>query len=704
MVKGRVSVIIPGRAEPYFQQTVDSALERATGDVEVVAVVDGPEQDPPLVSTDSRVKIIVLDKSIGQRAAYNLGVRESSGEFVMKIDAHAMMSPGYDEGLKAHCPEKAVVLPEMRRLNVHTWEFKPRGYTLYMHFGLDLYCHFWNDYRKRPEAQAEYPEVMTGQGSCWFTRREWNDYIGLLDERVGSWGNVGIEISLRTWLCGGEQIANKNVWQAHWFRKDEGGFTYPITGRDVARAHAFTRDNYYFKDDAFEHQERPFHWLIDKFSPVPGWEAYAVDHFTAPRAIVYYTDSKLEPALANQVRKRLRDMVGPIPIISVSQEPLAFGENINVGAKPREYRSMYEQLLVGLQACPEGSIVYCCEHDVFYHPSHFAFLPPEDDDVHGWFNTNRYYYSHEADTFLKARSKRALSHVVAKRDVLIRHCEDRLARWDAGEETRMDMPYKNWASDRPNVDVRHGGNLTPDGDYKRAWKRGTAAEDVTVSNLPGWGGVHHFRSKTGYKKPEEPTTDTADYLRRRFKRWLPQVSPVRIARMKRSQLPGLFHDLGFKAGAEVGVCKGEFSERFLKTIPDLELHCVDLWDAYYHFTAESGATHYEIAKERLGKYAGAHIHKGDASEMAKEIPDGSLDFVYIDADHRFDGVMQDLIVWGRKVRPGGIISGHDYYRTRNFGVQEAVDLYCKMHAVSEYWITDEKEASFFWAVPMVAGG
>jgi len=40
----------------------------------------------------------------------------------------------------------------MRRLDVHKWESKPRGKTRFMYFGLDLYCHFWRDYRKRPEA------------------------------------------------------------------------------------------------------------------------------------------------------------------------------------------------------------------------------------------------------------------------------------------------------------------------------------------------------------------------------------------------------------------------------------------------------------------------------------------------------------------------------------------------------------------------
>jgi len=140
-VKGCVSVIIPGRCEDYFQQTIDSALERATGDVEVVAVIDGYEPDPPLVARDERVKLIHLDKSIGQRAAYNLGVRESTGEYVMKIDAHALLSPGYDDALKAHCPPQTTVLPVMKRLDVHKWAHKPRGSVSFMFFGLDLYCH-----------------------------------------------------------------------------------------------------------------------------------------------------------------------------------------------------------------------------------------------------------------------------------------------------------------------------------------------------------------------------------------------------------------------------------------------------------------------------------------------------------------------------------------------------------------------------------
>jgi len=695
IVPGRVSVIIPGRCEPYFQQTVDSVLERAAGDVEVVAVVDGPGQEPPVQSADTRVKIIELEQSIGQRAAYNLGVRESSGEFVMKIDAHALLCPGFDEKLKAHCPPQTVVLPEMRRLDVHKWKDKPRGKTHFMYFGLDLYCHFWRDYRKRPEAQAEYPEVMTGQGSCWFTTREWSDHIGLLDEGVGSWGNVGIEVSLRTWLCGGSQIVNKRAWQAHWFRRDEGGFTYPMDGRKVAKAHNYTRQNYYYKDDAFTNQSRPFSWLIEKFAPVPGWEAYLVDQFKSPRVIVYYTDSQLDEQLANAVRKQIKKACGPIPIISVSQKPLKFGTNICVGEKPKIYQSMHEQLLTGLEAAPPESIVYTCEHDVFYHPSHFAKLPKSAE--HAYFNTNRYYYKRGAGYFIEARGIRTMSQCVAYREVLIDHCRARLDKWARGDEGRMKIRYYAWSSERPNVDIRHGANLTGDGHYKRAYYRG---ELEGIGNLPGWGSPPHFERRTGYREIVEPgnPNDAAKYLSQKYKRWLPQPSPVRVPGMKRKALAQLFKELNYTKGAEIGVSTGLFSEVLCQGIPDLELLCVDLWEAYYHFTANSGKRHYEAAKTRLAPYNATLVKKKSVAAAA-DVPDGSLDFIYIDADHRFDYVMEDLIAWARKVRKGGIVSGHDYYRFRNAGVVPAVDVYTHVHGIHEWFITDEKEASFFWVKP-----
>lgn len=706
----RVSVVIPGRVEKYFQNTINSTLKNATGDIEVIAVIDGYTPDPPLIARDDRVKLVHVDKAIGQRAAYNLGVQKSTGKYVMKIDAHALLMPGFDEALQANCPENAVIVPEMRRLDANKWEDKPKGRTHFMYFGLDCYCYYWKDYRKRPEAKGDIAEIMTGQGSCWFCTREWNDYIGLLDEGVGSWGNVGIEISLRTWLCGGSQYVNKKVWQAHWFRAGEGGFPYPMDGRKVAHAHKYTFNNYYFKDNAFKNQVRPFRWVIEKFAPVSQWEAYMVDGYEAPRVIVYYTDNKIDESLAKQVRKQIKRCAGPIPIISVSQKPIKhFGNNIVVGDKPQTYQSAYEQMLEGLKATEPNSIVYLCEHDVFYHPSHFAFLPK--DNEHAYFNKNRYHYALGMSSFLPGNGKTCQSQCVAYRELLIEHCEKRLKAWEDGP-TKMDIPHFNFESERPNIDIRHGDNLTMDKSGRRQWLEG---HKKGIYNLPGWGGPSHFESKVGYKTPEGYVTkpqltqkidvvtmpqDAATYLRKKWAKFLPQISPIRVKGLTRDKLAKIFAQLGYVKGVEVGVKKGKFSEVLCQANSNLRLKCIDPWMGYdennsLKLTQDQADKIYKEAQKRLKPFNAELIRK-TSMEGVLDIEDNSLDFVFIDGEHTFDFIMQDVIAWNHKVRPGGIVSGHDYYRFRNAGVVPAVDAYTHAHDIREWWLTDEKTATFFW--------
>jgi len=691
-VAGRVSVIIPGRCEPYFQQTIDSALERATGNVEVVAVIDGYVPDPPLVATDDRVKLIQVEKSIGQRAGYNLGVRESTGEFVMKIDAHALMSPGYDEVLKAHCPPETTVLPEMRRLDVKEWKHKPRGKTWFMFFGLDLYCHFWRDYRKRPEAKEEYPEVMTGQGSCWFTTREWSDHIGLLDEGVGSWGNVGIEVSLRTWLCGGQQIVNKKAWQAHWFRRDDGGFTYPMDGRQVGRAHKYTRENYYFKDDAFENQTRPFHWLIEKFAPVPGWEVYLTDKYKTPRTIIYYTDGHIDEDLARAVRKNLTKAAANIPIISVTQEPMRFGKNVCVGVKPRSNRSIYEQILAGLEAAEPGSVIYLCEHDVFYCSSHFAHVPEVKERIE--YNQNRYYWAPGQPEYLPARGKWALSQLVAYREYLMEQVKKALEQEQPSSELYSGVRTHRYESERPNVDIRHGKNFSRDGRWKKQYYAGTSG--ITVGNIGHWGSPPHMLSKVGWSPQPVMLSDLCRWLHERYglTRFLP--APMRVKGFHREDVSKIISLMGLRKGAEIGVAEGVHSECMLQNIKDCELLCVDHWGVYWSRKLE------QIARERLGAYSNATIIKATSMEAARDVPNGSLDFVYIDANHTFDYVMEDLITWSRKVRKGGIVAGHDYDRAHRStgGLVQAVNAYTKAHRIQEWFLTDPPhQASFIWMKP-----
>ena len=67
---------------------------------------------------------------------------------------------------------------------------------------------------------------------------------------------------------------------------------------------------------------------------------------------------------------------------------------------------------------------------------------------------------------------------------------------------------------------------------------------------------------------------------------------------------------------------------------------------------------YEEARKRLSKYPNSKIIRKKSLEAAEDFDDESLDFVFIDADHRFRQFTDDLDTWTSKVRKGGIICGH----------------------------------------------
>ena len=93
-------------------------------------------------------------------------------------------------------------------------------------------------------------------------------------------------------------------------------------------------------------------------------------------------------------------------------------------------------------------------------------------------------------------------------------------------------------------------------------------------------------------------------------------------------------------------------------------------------------------------------------KAAKFFPDETFDFVYIDADHTYEAVTQDLDAWFPKVKVGGVIAGHDYISKEDtirlghsvpFGVIEAVDDFRKKHGFADdnFHITNEAYASHF---------
>ncbi len=140
----------------------------------------------------------------------------------------------------------------------------------------------WKEWHRRP---AKLDETMACMGPGWFLSAEdfWKQ--GGCDETHGSWGQQGIEVSLKAWLSGGALMVDKNTWFAHWFRASDGGFPYHISGRAIDRARAYSKD--LWLGNKWPGQTRKLSWLVARFNP-PGWgEIVDVDRQHELNAAMY---------------------------------------------------------------------------------------------------------------------------------------------------------------------------------------------------------------------------------------------------------------------------------------------------------------------------------------------------------------------------------------------------------------------------------
>lgn len=123
---------------------------------------------------------------------------------------------------------------------------------------------------------------------------------------------------------------------------------------------------------------------------------------------------------------------------------------------------------------------------------------------------------------------------------------------------------------------------------------------------------------------------------------------------------------GWTRGAELGVWKGATFLHLLKHCPGLHLIGVDLWAPQPGHTGPEDWTDWDHASHERTVRQGALsysdracIIKDTTVNAAKQVPDASLDFVFIDADHSTEGVLTDIDVWGPKLKPTGWFFGHD---------------------------------------------
>lgn len=206
--------------------------------------------------------------------------------------------------------------------------------------------------------------------------------------------------------------------------------------------------------------------------------------------------------------------------------------------------------------------------------------------------------------------------------------------------------------------------------------------------------------------------DTLAYILSKYDLAVGRRMPVEIPNVGRDDLARLFAELGFKVGAEIGVQQGAYSEVLAQSNPGVQLYCVDAWKAYKGYreyvTQARIDAFYEEAQDRLAPY-GCRLIKKFSVEALGDFEDRSLDFVYIDANHSFLQVAQDIDGWRKKVRKGGIVSGHDYLRRRPptaHHVVQVVNAYTDAYKIRPWFVlgrrarvegeTRDKSRSWMW--------
>lgn len=181
--------------------------------------------------------------------------------------------------------------------------------------------------------------------------------------------------------------------------------------------------------------------------------------------------------------------------------------------------------------------------------------------------------------------------------------------------------------------------------------------------------------------------DTIKHIYKKFGMQDDFRSPMKIGDINRTIMIETLAELGFTEGAEIGVAEGYHAEIMCQKIPNLKLHCVDVWEMYpgYEEYPKIDEIYYEAIK-RLEPY-NTPFYREFSAKALRHFPDDSLDFVYIDAGHDFLNVTMDL-EWAKKVRPGGIVFGHDFKIARKnvVHVKYVIEAWMAAHKIEPWFV------------------
>lgn len=284
-----VSIIIPSRNEKYLETTIKDLLAKATGPIEIIVMVNGGEAEYQPKGRESWDNAAYIDErgvkyldcdaygiKPGMKYCINAGVGAARGKYIMKIDGHCIVAPGFDAQLKKDHQPNWIQIPRRYKLNESEWrpafEQPPVDYEYWIYPPkyptTSLHGFNWKE-RTENRKDILIDDTLTFQGSFWFMTREWWDKMDFMNDEGYNQlhAQEAAYIGTATWMAGGRVVTNKNTWYAHLYKTKQAGRGYHMDDRNRRRCYKYS-----YKHWVTDNKEG-FIKLIDKFWPLPGWPA-----------------------------------------------------------------------------------------------------------------------------------------------------------------------------------------------------------------------------------------------------------------------------------------------------------------------------------------------------------------------------------------------------------------------------------------------
>lgn len=148
--------------------------------------------------------------------------------------------------------------------------------------------------------------------------------------------------------------------------------------------------------------------------------------------------------------------------------------------------------------------------------------------------------------------------------------------------------------------------------------------------------------------------------------------------------------------SEVGVAEGFFSQTIIDILNPKTFYLIDIFQHNSPHKEYTSNTHYAYIINKFKSNEKIVIKKGYSNEQLNLLEPDSLDYIYIDADHSYNGVKKDIEASYRVIKSGGIIQFNDYttfspVENTRYGVLHAVNEFLQTHNIEVLGLSLDKD-------------